>query len=1096
MKSLYTSRFLLALVLLLESALGGGAFVFGQAISGDLVGTIQDASGAGIPGASVSVVNDATNVRTTATANDAGEYRISNLPAGAYTLSATGTGFGTSTLKGVKVSLNTTSTANLALQVSATSTTIEVSTAAAQIDTTTAQIQSTYTTRQVQDLPVNSIGLGVLNLSLLQAGVATTGGMGMGDGPSVGGQRPRNNNFTIEGVDNNSKSVTGAQVFVPNDAVQEFTVLLNQFQAEYGHSSGGQFNVVVRTGTNQLHGMLYDYLRNRNLNALDQAFQNQGLTSNPRYDQNRLGGQFGGPIRKDKWFYFANFEYNPLGQASTTGNVAYAPTSAGYSILAGLPGINQNNLNVMKQYALAPAVTTGADVPSLTVGGASIPLGALNSVGPNYTNDYFGVLSSDYNISEKDQIRGRYVYNRGLAISTDNVTLPFFYTPVPTTNYLATLAWYHTFSPSLTNELRLGYNRQNQSFPVGSYDFPGLDQFPNLQFNDIQLQIGPNPNYPQYNISNMYQGVDNASWIHGSHSFKFGTELRRYISPTSFTQRSRGDYEYADVASYLTDQTPDFIAQRGLGNVVYYGDQIASFSYIQDAWRARPNLTINLGARYEYTTIPQSERLQSVNAIANVPGLITFGTPKTQKNAITPRVGLAYTPGSSQNTVIRAGFGMAYDVLFDNIGTLSLPPQFSTSLDVTGAPTPPGGFLASGGILPNAATGNLTVDEARSLTSTYIIDQVLPYSISYNFEIEHIFAKDYTFTVRYLGTQGVHLPTQLQINKVPKISSDSYLPTYLTMPSAATLAALPLTLGDIQARSNVAPAYLAAGFTNLITAYTAQGHSTYNGLALQLNRRFSNGLQFLAAYTWSHNIDNATAEFNTTSLTPRRAQNFLDLTSERATSALDRRHRFSLSVLYDVPFFQHSSNWFMKNLIGNWEIAPIYTYESPEYFTVQSGIDSNQNGDSAPDRTIINPNGAPHTGSGVFGVDRTGAKTSGAGVVAYVATNPNAKYIQAGLGALATSGRNTEPTRPINNVDMTLIKRFSAKERFHFELQGQAFNLFNHPQFIPGSINDVGRVTTIGLNAYVNANSVNFNNPEAFFTSNARLIQVVGKFIW
>lgn len=186
----------------------------------------------------------------------------------------------------------------------------------------------------------------------------------------------------------------------------------------------------------------------------------------------------------------------------------------------------------------------------------------------------------------------------------------------------------------------------------------------------------------------------------------------------------------------------------------------------------------------------------------------------------------------------------------------------------------------------------------------------------------------------------------------------------------------------------------------------------------------------------------------------------------------------------------------MRNLIGNWEIAPIYSYESPEYFTVQSGIDSNQNGDAAPDRTIINPNGAPHTGSGVFGVDRTGARASGAGVVAYVATNPNAKYIQAGLGALANSGRNTEPTRPINNVDMTLIKRFSVKERFHFELQGQAFNLFNHAQFIPGSIDDVGNVTSTGLNPYVNSNSVNFNNPEAFFTSNARVIQVVGKFVW
>jgi hypothetical protein len=594
----------------------------------------------------------------------------------------------------------------------------------------------------------------------------------------------------------------------------------------------------------------------------------------------------------------------------------------------------------------------------------------------------------------------------------------------------------------------------------------------------------------------MYQAVDNLSWTRGSHSFKFGTELRRYISPSAFTQRSRGDYQYSSVANYLTDQTPNVIAQRGLGNVVYYGDQIASFSYIQDAWRVRPNLTINLGARYEYTTIPQSERLQSVNALASVPGLIDFKTPQTQKNAIAPRVGLAYTPGANQNTVIRAGFGMAYDVLFDNIGTLSLPPQFSTSLDVSGNATPAGGFLANGGILPNAATGALTVAQARALTSAYITDQILPYTINYNFEIEHIFAKDYTLQVRYLGTQGVHLPTQVQINRVAKITGSSYLPTYLTMPSVATLAALPLTLGDVRARSNLAPGYGAAGLSNLITAYTAQGHSTYNGLAAQLNRRFSNGLQFIAAYTWSHNIDNSTAEFNTTQLTPRRAQDFFDLTSERATSALDRRHRVSLSIIYDVPFFQHSSNWFLKNLVGNWEAAPIYTYESPEYFTVQSGIDSNQNGDSAGDRTVLNPNGVPHTGSSVFGVDSTGARTSGSGAVAYVATNPNAEYIQAGLGALATAGRNTEPTRPIDNIDMTLIKRFSVRERFHFELQGQAFNLFNHPQFIPGSINDVGSVTSINLPSYVNANSVNFNNPEAFFTSNARVIQVVGKFIW
>jgi hypothetical protein len=274
-------------------------------------------------------------------------------------------------------------------------------------------------------------------------------------------------------------------------------------------------------------------------------------------------------------------------------------------------------------------------------------------------------------------------------------------------------------------------------------------------------------------------------------------------------------------------------------------------------------------------------------------------------------------------------------------------------------------------------------------------------------------------------------------------------------------------------------------------------------LALQLNRRFSNGLQYVLAYTWSHTIDNSTAEFNTTSLTPRRAQDFFNLTADKASSALDHRHRISLSLIYDVPWFKSSNNWFLKNLVGNWEFDPIYSYESPEYFTVQSGIDSNLNGDTAGDRTILNAAGVPHTGSGVYGLTRDGTRintlssgAAGANIVAYVATNPNAQYIQAGYGALATAGRNTEPTRPIDNIDLTAIKRFSVTERLHLELGAQALNLLNHPQYIPGSINNVDTISSTGLSPYVNSNSANFNNPEAFFTSNARILQVSGKFIW
>lgn len=1069
-----------------------------QAISGDLVGIVLDATGAAVPNVTVTATNGGTNLSTTTTSNGNGEYRLTNLPPGSYSVTAKATGFTAATMRNVPVNLNQTATANFTLQVGSISSSVEVVEAPAAIDTTTAQVQNTFTTKQAEDLPTSSIGSGVLNLSLLGSGVASAGGVGIGSGPSVGGQRPRNNNFTIEGVDNNSKSVTGPQVFIPNDAVQEFTLLQNQFTAEYGHSSGGQFNTIVKSGTNAFHGELYEYMRNRNLNAVDQSFANQGILSNPRYDQNRLGANFGGPIMKNKWFFFTDFEYNPLGEASVSGGAAYAPTAAGYSILSSLQGINKTNLGVLQQYAVAPSAMTGSEVPAITVGGVAIPVGQVNTVGPNYTNSYFGVLSSDYNISDRDQLRGRLVYNRADTINAAGVTLPFFYTPVPTRNYLATLAEYHTFSPNVTNEFRLGYNRQNQSFPVGNYSFPGLDQFPNLVFNDLALQVGPNGNFPQSNVDNMYQGVDNVTWTRGAHTIKFGTELRKYIAPQAFTQRSRGDYEYNDLSSYLFDNTPDYLAQRGLGNATYYGDQIATYSYIQDQWRFRPNLTIDLGLRYERTTIPYSERLQSLNAISSVPGLINFGTPKVDNNGWAPRVGFAYSPGTSGNTSIRAGFGLAYDVLFDNIGILELPPQFGTTVDVTGNATPNGGFLANGGITPNVPTGtSLTQAQARALTSTYIPNQVLPYTINYNFEVEHVFARNYTFQVRYLGTKGVHLPTQVQIDKQSVVTPSNYIPTYFTAPSASTLASLPLTLGQLQNQSNFVPGYGAAGFQNLITAYTPQGYSMYNGLALQLNRRFSNGLQYVFAYTWSHNIDNSTAEFNTTSLTPRRPQDFFNLSADKASSALDRRHRVTLSLIYDVPYFKNSTNWFMKNLVGNWEVAPIYTFESPEYFTVQSGLDSNLNGDTAGDRTIINPNGAAHTGTSVYGLDAQGnviTNLTAPNIVAYVANNPNARYVVAGYGALANAGRNTEPTRPINNVDITLIKRFTFRERLGLQLQGQAFNLFNHPQFIPGSINDVLTVSTAGLTPYVSPRFATFNNPEAFFASNARVVQVVAKF--
>lgn len=1073
--------------------------VYSQAINGDLTGNVTDPSGALVPDVSISAKNVDTGAVAATVCNKMGQYRFTNLPVGKYSLTANLDGFNPSSVENVAIELNKISTVNIVLQVRGMNTSVDVTEAPSLLDTTTAQVQETFSFEAIRAVPMSSSGFGVLNLSLLASGVAGNGGSGVGIGPSIGGQRPRHNNFTLEGVDNNDKASTGPKVLVPNDAVAEFALLKNQFSPEYGHSSGGQFNIVLKTGSNDFHGSLYEYLQNRKLNAIDGAFQRQGLTENTRSDQNRLGVTAGGPIIANKWFYFGAFEYSPFGLASTPAGDVFAPTKLGFSMLDSISGLSSTNLNVFKKYVPASTTATRA----FKVNGVDVPFGPLSIVAPNYTNTYSAAVSTDYTVSERDQLRGRFVQNRISFTDSIGVTLPEFYQQNAAAKYLANIAEYHTFSPNVLNELRLGYNRQNQLYGAGNFSYPGLDAFPNLTFDELGLQLGPNPQAPQGSVQNVYQANDNVTWTRGTHTVNAGLEFRKYIAPSVYTQRSRGDYEYSTLDLFLRDITPDVNALRGLGNVKYYGDQIATYSHVQDTWRIRPNVALNLGLRYEYTTLPATTRLQTLNAAASAPGVLEFAEPKPQKTAFAPRIGLAYSPGKSGNTSIRAGFGMAYDVLCDNLNMLALPPQLGSFADVSGLGL--SGFLSGGGISPNIPGGaNQTPAEARANTAYYIPTQTqLPYSVQWNFGIQRVFAKNYTFEARYLGTRGIHLPMQQQINRMSRATEARNIPEYATAPDAATLASLPYTVGDIRSASNILPNFAAAGFLNGITAWTPQGASTYNGLSFDLNRRFSAGLEMHASYTLSRLLDNSTSEVGSTFLTPRRAQDAQNLGSEWGTSMLDRRHRFTMMAIYSSSWLRRG-NWFSKNILGNWQFAPSYVYESPEYFTVQSAIDSNLNGDSAADRAWLNPAGIAHTASEVYGLDRKGNRISPSAaevnqVVAWVAVNPNARYVRAGYGVLPNVVRNTEPTRPINNVDLAVIKRLPITERLRLELAGQAFNVLNHAQFVPGLVNSVNSVVTAytpGVHNYVTAGNPAFGNAEATFSSNPRTVQIVAKLIW
>jgi Carboxypeptidase regulatory-like domain/TonB dependent receptor len=1102
---------LILAILVLGLAVSGQ--VSAQVISGDLVGTVLDKTGAVVPGARVEATKTDTGVKYETKANESGEYRFNNLPVGVYSISASTANFATTTINGFKVELNKTSTLAITLEVKGAVTSIEVSGAAAALDTTTSQLQSTFESKDISDSAIASTGgngSGVLNLSLLSAGVGTSGGVGVGSGPSVGGQRPRNNNFTIEGVDNNNKGVTGPLVAVPNDAVAEFSLLQNQFSPEFGHSSGGQFNTVVKSGTNSFHGLAYVYNVNRNYDAFDSLNGIGGLTSNPRFDNNRFGGQIGGPVIKNKLFFFVNYEQEPLGQAGTGGAVC-SPTAASFAVIDATPGLSATNLGIFEKYVQPGTnASTGCD-PINWVGGTTLATEGLAVVAPSFINYRYVVTSMDYDLSSKDQIRGRYIYNSTVGID-NNPTLPAFFTPQPNKFHLVTINEYHTFSPTLTNEVRLGFNRFAQTFDAGNFAFPGLDSFPNLQFNDLgQLQVGPDPNAPQGAIQNTYQLAEAMTWTKNAHTLKFGIEGRKLIAPQNFTQRARGDYEYNDTLSYLQDAVPDYLAERSNGNSIFYGDQSAIYFYVNDNWRIRKNLTLNLGIRYEYTTIPFTQRTQSLNAAASVPGLINFAAPQAAKNNWGPRIGFAYSPGDSGRTSIRAGAGIAYDVLFDNLGLLSLPPQLSSTIDCApvGGYNCPTAFLAGGGILPGP--GGIatfpTIADQRAATAGFVpVDQKSPKSIDWTLGIQHTFWSDFTAEVRYVGTRGIHLPAQIRLNTQSVVTPTNFLPTYTAAPDQATLDGSTLDLNTLENQNPFVPAYDAAGFNgSFLTSYQPWASSTYHGLAAQLNKRFSHGFQMVGAYTYSHLIDDATAEVFSTVLSPRRAQDGLSLNHDFANSILDHRHRFTLSLVYDEPFFKNS-NAFLRNTVGGWEIAPIYTYQSGQWVTAQSGIDSNLNLDSAGDRTILNPSGASGTGTGVTPLCTsavavcpatvTDALNNPVGVVGYLANNPSARYIEAGYGALANVGRNTLQLKPINDVDLSALKRFVITERFKIEFRASATNVLNHAQYVGGYLNDVQpqnpAFTGFQKNILLPNNS-SFNQPSQVFSSNPRTLQLALK---
>lgn len=1090
----------LVAVFLLVSAVSALA----QATDGAMNGKVTDDSGATVAGATVKVTNKDTGQAFSVTTDESGVFRLKYLPVGRYQVTAEASGFKTTQADDVAVSLNQIVDIAVTLKPGEVSEVVTVEGGDVLVDTTHSTLANTFDARKVVELP--SLNNSQLELALLAPNVVSQAGGTAGEGGSVGGNRPRNNSFTLDGVDNNDTILTGHVIDVIPEAVAEFTVLTNQYTAEFGHSSAGQFNTITKSGSNEFHGGATWFNNNRNFNALShltkEAISRGDLPDRrPRFDFNRLAGYLGGPIIKNKLFFFGAYQYDTTGTDGTASSFL-TPTAAGFAQLGSIRNVSPFTLGLLKQFTIPASSPSG----TVTVGGAEIPVGTVNFLNPDFKANHTFNINIDQALGA-DQIRYRYNYAKSTQPNNGDGN-PIFNGALAQLNQLASVTYIHSFSPAVINEARVSYRRKSNSFTVPNQ----FVNFPNIAFDDLGYTFGPQAESPQGETTNSYQYVDNVTWIRGKHTFKFGAEFRNIISANGFLPRGRGEYDYATLEEFLFDQKPSGFngALKGVGASVFAANRKSIYWFAQDDFRVTPSLTVNLGLRYEYYSLFRDEKLQALNAIANVPGVIEFGVPKTDKNNFAPRFGFAWSPSfenrigrfifgdSNQKGALRGGFGISYDVAYGNLGTLQLPPQFQQEID--GNSSEGGVFGTSRNFLQNGGIGNIpippvTTADARAATSSFIPDRVLPYTMSWSLELQRQLSRDFGLTVRYLSTRGVKQIAQIRLNGgIPPFAAAGFsLPTYLNasqVPDARTRDNMP-TLNQLQAFQRT---LLGDDFQGTVTTFLPVGSSTYQAGSVELTKRFSQNYTMNAAYTFSKTIDFGTNDLFTSFINPRRAQNGFDLRDMRGLSALDRPHRFVLSTIWELPWFRKDTNRLRKALLGGFQVNMIYTAESGQPFTALSATDSNLNFDTAGDRAIFNANGIKGTGSGV-----TPVLNSRNQVVGYLANNGSAQYIQAGRGTIATAGANTLRSPGINNFDISIFKDFVVREGMRIQFRAEMFNAFNHEQLTVGNgsvidPDNVGQANATNL-SYANVASPTFNNAR-IYSGRPRAIQFGLKIIF
>jgi hypothetical protein len=1026
---------------------------------GTLEGQITDPSSAVVSGANVSAHNAQTGLTRTVRSSREGSYHFSNLPVGEYTLTVNATGFAAFTVSPVRIDIGQTVTYPIALQVAGAHAEVNVAAQTVMVDTSQT-IGNVVSAGEATDLPLN--GRDLTQLGLLQPGVApmTTGlaeagGIARaGQAFAVNGERPESNNYLLDGATNVDSVNGGYAIRVPVDAVSEFRILTLNAPAEYGNNSGATVSVVTKSGSNAFHGDVYDFFRNSAFDARNFF----AATTEPLH-RNQYGATLGGPLRKDKDFFFLYYEGQRENAGTTQGGIV--PAQAQHNgDFSGQPGPLINEFtgmqfpnNMIPPSLISPIALKAEQLYPLP----NAPNQVYESTQIGINNyDQGGFRLDHYFGGGKDQLFLRYSSSRlhefdplpiagaGVPgfpvvddISTNSVTISDV--------HLTSSQTVQTFRASFFRNVFLNGQAVNHT-PGSSLGFDyqptlGLNQGVPYLIVSGYASLGNPITGPQNTYQNDYQGSYSIAMTRGRHSLKFGADLDRQQINVLFGIATNGFFVFApfpasdSFASFLLGQSVQFFQgggqfDRGLRKWVVGG-------YAQDEWRVTSHLTLNLGLRYEVNT-PYTEIRNRLNAFEpgkqstvypDAPvGLLFPGDPGVPSGIapidwkeFMPRVGVAWDPFGDAKTMVRAGYGIFYDGFTNGTGgplqaaisalpwtqAYQLPgPGFDIANPYGGGPTPFGlnNFVAPATVL--------TVQSGARP----------PYSQNWNLSIERVIAKDFKLDVRYVGTKGTHLPRFIEAN--PSIygpgvdaNNNNQIREYTTCNAAGVC--------------NYGSVGLLADDSN----------STYHALQVAFSRQFASGLRFTASYWYSKSLDDISS-LNVAGSAPTLvagendlAQNPFDLAAEHGPSLFDATHRFVFSGSYPLPQWKNAPKA-GAILLNGWQVNTIATLSTGTPFTVYDSADVSLQG-SAPEISgfyssrpslVSNPNsGQPHTAN--EWISRA----------PFQQLNPVTQ-----AGQFGNEGRNVVRGPGIEDVDLSLFKYFDISETKRVQFRAECFNLFNH----------------------------------------------------